>query len=268
MAGDWIKMRGNLWDDPRVSRLCDLTGQSEAAVIGGLYWLWSSADQHTETGVMPGLSTKAIDRKTGVSGLADALIEIGWLADHPEGVRIVNFEEHNGASAKRRTLDAKRKATVRKVSASEADKPETTDGQSAPNCGAREEKRREEKKNPPNPPSSGKPDLDPPGFVRFWTAWPRSPRKVAKAACLTRWCKRSLESQADEIVAHVTAMAKARQWRDGFEPAPLTYLNQSRWLDGEDGGDAPDDARPWYVRAGFGDERSAVAAGVRPEATA
>ena len=35
-----------------------------------------------------------------------------------------------------------------------------------------------------------------------------------------------------------------------------------------DGGDAPDDARPWYVRAGFGDERSAVAAGVRPEATA
>lgn len=264
MAGDWIKMRGNLWDDPRVSRLCDLTGQSEAAVIGGLYWLWSSADQHTETGVMPGLSTKAIDRKTGVSGLADALIEIGWLADHPEGVRIVNFEEHNGASAKRRMLDAKRKATVRKVSASEADKPETTDGQSAPNCGAREEKRREEKKSPPNPPSSGKPDM--PGFDRFWSAWPKTERKVAKAECRKRWGRRGLEAKADAIVAHVVAMKATKLWRDGFEPAPLTYLNQSRWLDGE-AEQAPSDA-PWYVRAGFGDEHSAVAAGAKPEVVA
>ena len=34
MAGDWIKMRTNLWDDPRVSRICDITGLAEAQVIG------------------------------------------------------------------------------------------------------------------------------------------------------------------------------------------------------------------------------------------
>lgn len=90
MAGDWIKMRGNLWDDPRVARLCDLTGQTEAAIVGGLYWLWATADQHTENGIMPGLTLRQIDRKTGVQGLGQALCDIGWLADHPEGVRIIN----------------------------------------------------------------------------------------------------------------------------------------------------------------------------------
>ena len=79
MAGDWIKMRGNLWDDPRVSKLVDLTGSSEAAVIGALYWLWATADQHTEDGCMPGLNLRQIDRKTGVPGFAAAMVEIGWI---------------------------------------------------------------------------------------------------------------------------------------------------------------------------------------------
>ena len=146
MAGDWIKMRGNLWDDPRVSKLCDLTDQSEAAIVGALYWLWAAADQHTEDGLMPGLTLRQIDRKTGVQGFGAALCQIGWLEDNPDGVRIVNFEDHNGTSAKRRCTDAQRKANVRNVSASDADKQRTESGQKTPNLGAREEKRREEDK--------------------------------------------------------------------------------------------------------------------------
>lgn len=110
MAGDWIKMRGNLWDDPRVSALVDATDTSEAMVIGGLYWLWATADQHTEDGIMPGLSLRQIDRKTGIKGFGEALVAIGWVAEHAEGVRIVNFEDHNGASAKKRAVTAKRVA--------------------------------------------------------------------------------------------------------------------------------------------------------------
>ena len=93
MAGDWIKMRGNLWDDPRVAKICDLTNSGEAAVVGGLYWLWATADQHSEDGVMPGLTLRSIDRKTGIAGFGAALVAIEWLADHPEGVRIVRFDE-------------------------------------------------------------------------------------------------------------------------------------------------------------------------------
>jgi hypothetical protein len=126
VAGDWIKMRGNLWDDPRVGRLSDLTGATEAQVIGSLYWLWTSADQHTENGFMPGLSLRQIDRKTGLQGFGAALVDIGWVEDGSDGITILNFSEHNGASAKRRCMDAQRKANdragVRDVSASDADK--------------------------------------------------------------------------------------------------------------------------------------------------
>ena len=137
MAGDWIKMRGNLWDDPRVSRLVDLTDSSEAAIVGALYWLWATADQHSADGVMFGLTTKSIDRKTGITGFADALISVGWLADHPEGVRIVRFEEHNGKSAKRRCSES-----VRKMSARNADKEQQ--------IGAPREREEEEEESTPS----------------------------------------------------------------------------------------------------------------------
>ena len=113
MAGDWIKMRGNLWDDPRIAKICDLTDQGEAAVVGGLYWLWATADQHSEDGIMHGLTLRQIDRKTGIQGFGDALVNIGWLAEHAEGVRIVRFEDHNGISAKKRCQTAKRVAKLR-----------------------------------------------------------------------------------------------------------------------------------------------------------
>lgn len=115
MAGDWIKMRTNLWDDPRVGRLVDMTGATDSQVIGSLYWLWASADQHTENGYMPGLTLRQIDRKTGTPGLGAALVEIGWLIDGTDGVTLVNFSEHNGTSAKRRCVDAQRKANERAI---------------------------------------------------------------------------------------------------------------------------------------------------------
>lgn len=156
MAGDWIKMRGNLWDDPRIGAICDATDQGEAAIIGGLYWLWAAADQHTEDGLMPGLSLRQVDRKTGISGFAQAMCDIGWIEETADGLRIVKFEEHNGSSAKRRCSEAQRKANSRSASAVDADKTRTAsghdeadqrtdDGQIPPSCGARE--REEEEKN-------------------------------------------------------------------------------------------------------------------------
>ncbi|MDB5975181.1 MAG: hypothetical protein JWR07_1941 [Nevskia sp.] len=113
MAGDWIKMRGNLWDDPRVGALADAADSTEAAIVGGLYWLWATADQHTEDGILPGLSLRRIDSKTGIPGLGAALVSIGWIAEVDGGIRIERFEEHNGASAKKRAVTAKRVANHR-----------------------------------------------------------------------------------------------------------------------------------------------------------
>lgn len=145
MAGDWIKMRGNLWDDPRVAKIVDMTESSEAAVIGALYWLWATADQHTEDGVMPGLTLRSIDRKAGVKGFAEAMCFIEWLADHPEGVRIIDFEKHNGSSAKKRCQTAKRVANHATANATQTHQGEQANADSVSAALAREEKRREEK---------------------------------------------------------------------------------------------------------------------------
>lgn len=240
MAGDWIKMRGNLWDDPRVARLCDLTDAPEAMVIGGLYWLWATADQHSDDGVMHGLTLRSIDRKTGIKGFGDALVQVGWLEDHPEGARITRFEEHNGSSAKRRSLDAQRKATVRSVSASDADKPATADGQIAPFCGAREREEKEKEEEPPKPPAKrGASAAAPPGFDAFWAVYPkRRSRGDAERA----WAKLKPDDQLQAKILQAVEVAKARDdWRkDGgqFVPYPASWLNAKGWED-DTTGEAP-----------------------------
>ena len=83
--------------------------------------------------------------------------------------------------------------------------------------------------NTPPPPDGGS---DPAGFAEFWESWPQSPRKVARKQCCAKWKRHGLNSQLPAILAHVAAMKQSTQWRSGFEPAPLTYLNQERWGDG------------------------------------
>lgn len=150
MAGDWIKMRCNLWDDPRVTRLCDLTETAEATVIGALYWLWAMADQHTEDGRLPGMTLRQIDRKTGVAGFASALVDVGWLAADGDGIEIRGFEEHNGASAKKRCQTAQRVASARSRNAQETQPSDECNAASVTGALAREEKRREEEPIPSN----------------------------------------------------------------------------------------------------------------------
>jgi hypothetical protein len=68
-------------------------------------------------------------------------------------------------------------------------------------------------------------------FDRFWSAWPRSDRKIAKEECRKKWVAKNLEVSGEQIVLHVEAMKETKQWLDGFEPAPLTYINQGRFND-------------------------------------
>jgi uncharacterized protein YdaU (DUF1376 family) len=72
---------------------------------------------------------------------------------------------------------------------------------------------------------------EPTRFGEFWSVWPASKRKVGKAVCEKKWAARGLDSLADQILSHVRTMKETDQWKEGFEPAPVTYLNQSRWQD-------------------------------------
>lgn len=67
-------------------------------------------------------------------------------------------------------------------------------------------------------------------FEDFWKEFPVN-RKVGKKPCMDKWGKKGLDNIADRIINHVKAMKQSKQWKDGFNPAPLTYINQERWED-------------------------------------
>lgn len=211
MAGDWIKMRMGLRTHPKVVRIASALSADRFRVIGALHAVWCLADEHTEDGTLPGYSLNALDESIGWTGFSQAMEDVDWIIVDGQCLVLPRFDEHNGASAKRRAMEAERKRRGRETSASDADTKRTR-------------VRERERVKTPLPPSGA--------FLRFWAAWPSSPRKQSRGPCWERWRKADLDQVAEQILAHAEAMKLSMDWRkDGgaFIPAPLVYLNQRRW---------------------------------------
>lgn len=134
MAGDWIKMRADLFTHPKVVRIASALKADTLRTVGGLMSVWCLFDAHSEDGHLDGYTPQVLDAHLRWNGFSEAMIAVGWLLHtDAEGLTLPRFDTHNGQSAKRRAQDADRKREVRKASASDADKKQT-----------REEKRREE----------------------------------------------------------------------------------------------------------------------------
>jgi hypothetical protein len=133
MAGDWIKMRADLFTHPKVVRMASALKADTLRTVGGLMSAWCLFDAHSDDGRLEGYSPEVLDAHLRWDGFAAAMIAVGWLEhDQAHGLALPRFDTHNGQSAKRRAQDADRKREVRKASASDADKLRT-----------REEKRRD-----------------------------------------------------------------------------------------------------------------------------
>ena len=143
MAGDWIKFEVDTFDKPEVWALAQELCLPVDTVVGKLMRVWSWFDAHTEDGNAPSVTTALLDHRVGVTGFCQALTNVGWMHLDASHVSLPNFERHNGQSAKKRALTAKRVADHRK---------RTSNGRSV----TREEKKREENTTtptriPPNP---------------------------------------------------------------------------------------------------------------------
>lgn len=113
MAGDWIKARIDLHDDPAVVAMSESLDVDEFSVVGRLVKLWGWADKHTSDGVTSGVTLKWVDRYVAMTGFAEAMVDCGWL-DFTDGViSFPGFDIHNGQSAKKRCDDALRKRMSR-----------------------------------------------------------------------------------------------------------------------------------------------------------
>jgi hypothetical protein len=152
MAGDWLKMRHDLADDPAVIRLAAVLCIDEDAVLGKLFRLWCWADRHTRDGVAAGIGTAWVDRLTRCDGFGSALVAVGWLVDDEAGLSFPRFDRHCSSSAKERAADAARKA----VSRGKNDDVREMSGSRPDKTGTREEKRRV----PPPHPREASPDTE------------------------------------------------------------------------------------------------------------
>lgn len=166
------------------------------------------------------------------------LTDDGWVNHRCEKeiAQYTKFVQHNKKISKKGVKIRQAKAAQRRASKGsdpeETLRPPSGDPAGNPAATLTETEIEIEKQKDKNPSSTASTP-----FENFWKTWPASKRKVGREACEKKWRLKGLDEVADEILAHVRAMKQTEQWREGFEPSPITYLNQSRWLDGNPEGD-------------------------------
>jgi hypothetical protein len=143
MAGDWIKVRCNLAEDPRVFAMAVELDIPELHVVGMLFRVWAWADAQSLDGNALSVTESYLDRMVLRPGFSLALRNVGWLEGRNGLLSFPRFAEHNGQTAKGRALVLKRVTAHRNA-------PSVTNVTPPP----LPEKRREEKKREDPDPSS------------------------------------------------------------------------------------------------------------------
>jgi len=136
MAGDWMKVDLTLPDKPEVIGMADMLGIHEDEVVGKMIRFWRWCDQHLKDCHAQNVTLSFLDRYLGVTGMGQAMCDVGWLVVVEDGLLIPNFDRHLSQGSKQRALASERKRKQRsEMSRAKRDTSVT-----------REEKRREEKK--------------------------------------------------------------------------------------------------------------------------
>ena len=138
----WLKFDTATPEKPEVFAITIAIGWEDPdTTVGKLLKVWRWFDLHSVDGNASSVTLALLDRLIGVTGLSQAMVDVGWLEVSDTGLTLPNFENHNGKTAKDRALTAKRAAGYR-VNIKSNDK---SNAPRVTNALPREEKRREEK---------------------------------------------------------------------------------------------------------------------------
>lgn len=115
-------MRTALETDGRVRIMSGHLSATCPHVLGQLFRFWCLGDKHaTEDGVLYGWTAEGIDEYLNQPGFCRSM-PADWIDLSGPWVKLPDYQEHNGTTAKRRASEAKRKANERRnASASDAD---------------------------------------------------------------------------------------------------------------------------------------------------
>lgn len=115
MAGDWIKVETATASKTEVLRMAEMLGIERRECMGLLfdYWAWLDANARTES--VPNLSRNSLDKHLHCAGLAACLEAVGWASWSDDGwtMTVTNYTRHNGASAKTRAYEQRKKKLQR-----------------------------------------------------------------------------------------------------------------------------------------------------------
>jgi hypothetical protein len=178
MASDWIKMRTDLYRDPKVCVMADLLMQSEGdlgrhvnqnkqrdmcvtrnvmrnATVGALLSVWGVMRMRGKSErsdlICRGVTISVIDDIADMPGFGEAMESVGWVLSMDEGLVFPRFFEDNNvdpeASAKSKSAERQQRFRDRQKENSDANSDVTRNVTRDVTVTHREEKRREEKKD-------------------------------------------------------------------------------------------------------------------------
>jgi hypothetical protein len=131
VAGDWIKLETATLNKPEVLEAAELLNITRREAVGLFadYFAW--LDQHLVDddvvpvnqgqnrdkcpGVVPMVSRRSVENILACPGFAAVLEAINWAKfdDRARTLTVINYERHNGKTAKTRALEQRKKALQR-----------------------------------------------------------------------------------------------------------------------------------------------------------
>ena len=111
---NWIKVNSNLRTSPKLVTVAARLSVTPVTALGAICTAWMLADEHAgESGLLKHINLQTLDTMIGVDGLAEAMAFVGWLEETEDGVQFVDYQEHNGSTAKTRALAQRRQSRKR-----------------------------------------------------------------------------------------------------------------------------------------------------------
>ena len=266
MAADWIKMRTDLYRDPRVCVMADLLMNEDGELaryvnqhcqrhltvtrnvmrnvtVGALVSVWGvmrlrGKAEGTDL-VCRAVTTSVLDDIADLPGMGAAMEAVGWVVSTEEGIVFPRFfEDHNidpDASPKSKSAARQQRYRERQKQESDVTRDVTRDAKVTP----REEKRREDKEEPPKPPSGASgwstPDWVP---AESWKQFEEMRRKKKKpmtdAARKMAVTKLDALRSAGHDVAAVIEQSVLHAWDSFYElkggAAPAVHGEDQPWV--------------------------------------
>ncbi len=242
MANQWLRLWHDMPTDPKWRTVAKISGQRIGDVMAVYMHLLVCASNATERG-----RTQSFNCEDVATSLDIETEQVAAIVDAMQG-RVLDGESVKGwakrqvdrddgaaerARAWREQKKAEKAAEAEALNATERNRTQAERKQTPDKD--KEEIREEEKEQKTSAPAgSVQPaPAKPEGrFPEFWATWPKTDRRQDRKRCLEKWAAKRLDAIADEVIDHVDALKRTRKWIEGFEPAPLTYLNGERWKDG------------------------------------